>query len=225
MAKKESPKKENKENFLAEAAPKPKGWGGRMFGIIKFVLGVCLLSFVYSTTVSFLGEFSTLDPAAQNNFWAGLITLIVIYLFVWEPAIIYAKGQKIIELIFSFLKPLVRVAPYLLPVYTLVLFLGYLVLSAMTKSPKLLNYFLFLFGLSQGLHLIFGAKSLRGKQEDFLKSNYIFGFSFVYILNLCLTALILNFIFAKFSVVGFLNNSYQAAANIFRTVFGQLFLF
>ena len=226
MSKKESLNPKNKD-AAKEASPK-SGIGklsGRVFGIIKFILGICLLPFVYSSTVSFLNEFAIIDKSSQNNFWAGLITLIVIYLFIWEPAVIYANGQKILEAIFSFFKPLVRVAPYLLPIYTLVLFAGYTVLSFATKSPRLVHYFLFLFGFSMGLHLIFGAKSLRTKQGDFLKANYIFGFSFVYILNLALTALILNFIFDKFSVVNFLNNSFQSARNIFGLVFRQLFLY
>jgi len=218
MEKKKSPKKEN-----SALKPKASGISGRFFGVSKFVLGVCLLPFVYSTSVSFLNEFGRLDKPIQDNFWAGLITLLIIYLFIWEPVAIYAKGQKTLELIFSLFRPLVKVAPYLLPIYTIILFICYLPLSFMNKSAALLNYFIFLFGLSIGLHLIFGAKSLRTKQGDFLKANYIFGFSFVYILNLVLVAFILNFIFEKFSVVNFLNNSFQYARSIFDAVSKQLF--
>jgi hypothetical protein len=219
MEKKELPKQENS----AQPA-KIAGILSRLLGIIKFCLGICLLPFIYSTTLSYLNEFSVIEKAQQNNFWAGLITLLIIYLFIWEPVVIYAKGQKILELVFNFFKPLVKVAPYLIPIYSIVLFLVYWVSSAVFKSPGLLNYFIFLFGFSMGLHLIFGAKSLRTKQEDFLKANYIFGFSFVYILNLTLAAFILNLIFEKYSLVNFLNNSFQSAKNIFSAVFKQLFL-
>lgn len=218
MEKKESPKKEDNSN------PRIAGLSAKVFGIIKFILGVCLIPFVYSASVSFLNEFGTLDKSIQNNFWAGLITLLIIYLFVWEPAIIYAKGQKILGVVFSFFRPLVKVAPYLLPIYTILLFIAYTILSPMFKSPALINYFIFLFGFSIALHLVFTAKSLRSKQGDFLRGNYIFGFSFVYILNLILLAFILNLIFEKFSVVNFLNNSFQFARSIFCAVFKQFFL-
>jgi hypothetical protein len=218
MEKKESLKKEDSQQ------PKIPGLSAKAFGIIKFILGISLLPFVYSSTVAFLNELGVIEKLLQNYFWSGLITLIIMYLFVWEPVIIYARGQRLLGIIFSFFKPLVRVAPYLLPIYTIILFIGYWFLSFLIKSPWLLNYFLFLFGFSMGLHLIFGAKSLRSKQEDFLKANYIFGFSFVYILNLILTAFILNLIFEKFSFVNFLNNSFQSARNIFYAVFKQLFL-
>jgi len=219
MAKKESLKKEDNIS-------QPKGNAlihGKLFGVIKFILGICLLPFVYSVSVAFLNEFSGLDKVIQNTFWGGLISLLIIYLFIWEPVAIYAKGHNMLEFIFSFFRPMVKVAPYLLPIYAIVLFLFYLPLSSINNSPQLLKYFIFLFGFSMGLHLIFGAKSLRTKQQDFLKANYIFGFSFVYILNLVLAALMMNFIFEKFSVVNFLNNAFQIARGIFDATFAQLF--
>ncbi|MFA5410349.1 MAG: hypothetical protein WC321_00600 [Candidatus Omnitrophota bacterium] len=217
MEKKESPKSEN------AAKPKISGLSSRAFSIIKLALGVCLLPLVYSVSVSFFNEFSRLESPLRNYFWLGIISLLIIYLFVWEPAIIYAKGQKLLELFFSFFKPLVRVAPYLLPIYTIVLFILYGAFSFFFKSEGVIKFFLFLFGFSIGLHLVFSAKSIRSKQGDFLKANYIFGFSFIYILNLALLSLFLNFIFGNFSFVSFSNNSFQAAGNILYAVFKQLF--
>lgn len=194
------------------------------FGVIKLILGIALLPFVYSVTVAFLNDFILVDRAAQSYFWRGIITLLVIYLFVWEPAIIYSKGHKILELIFNFFKPLVRVAPYLLPIYTIVLFILYSLLSLVIKSEWLIKYSIFLFGFTLCLHLVFSAKSIRGKKSDFLKSNYIFGFSLVYIINIALLAFFLNLIFKEFSFVNFSNNSISSAKNIFYAVFKQLFV-
>ena len=127
------------------------------------------------------------------------------------------------EVVFSFFKPLVKVAPYLLPIYTIVLAISYILLSYVVKSSNLVNYFIFLFGFSVSLHLILSAKTLRSKKEDFLKGNYIFGFSFVYIVNLAILSFFLNLMFDKFSFVNFSNNSFQIAKNIFGVVFKQLF--
>jgi len=65
---------------------------------------------------------------------------------------------------------------------------------------------------------------VRQKKGDFLKSNYLFGFSMVYIVNLGLCALFFNLIFAEFSFVSFCNSSIQISADIFSAVFRQLFL-
>ena len=224
---------EKKEFLKTEGDFQPKASGiaskfyaiyNKSFGVIKFILGVCFLPFVYSSTVSFLEQFSLIEKALQNYFCSGIIALLLIYLFVWEPAIIYSKGHKILELIFNFFKPLVRFAPYLLPIYTIILFVMYLLLSLAVKSRWLIEYSLFLAGFTLTLHLVFSAKTLRLKKGDFLKANYIFGFSFIYIINLMLLAFCLNLIFKDFSFVAFLNNSFQAAKDIFGTVFKQLFL-
>ena len=218
---------EKKEFPKEEIDLRPKVSGGmtrRTSGIIKFILGVFLLPFVYSATVSFLNEFSIIEKPLQNNFWAGVISFVIVYLFVWEPAKIYLKGQKLLEVIFRFFAPLVRIAPYLLPIFFILIFIGYLILTVLVKSDQLLNYSIFLFGFTIALHLVFSAKSLRLRQGDFLKANYIFRFSFIYIINLILLSFFLNIIFARFSIVNFLNYSLQTAKEIFGILFKQLFL-
>jgi len=232
MAKKEFPKIEGDFGPKdLEPMPAPGGLhakisnlSNKVFGIIKFLLGICLLPFVYSSTISFLNELVLIDKIRQDYFWLGIISLLVIYLFVWEPAVIYSKGHRILELVFNFFKPLVKVAPYLLPIYTIIVFVLYQVLSMAITSEWLVRYTVFALGFTFSFHLIFSAKTIRGKKNDFLKSNYIFGFSFVYVLNLILLAIFLNLIFKEFSLVNFFNVFFQTAKDIFNAVFGQLFL-
>lgn len=194
----------------------------KVFDILKFIFGILLLPFVYSFTVSLLDQMTVIEKPLQRYFWSGVITFLVIYLFLLEPTKVYVKGQKILEAIFSFFKPLVRVAPYLLPIYSLLLFGVYLLVAIFTKN--LLVYFLFLFGMTLCLHLIFGARSLRSKQGGFLKGNYIFAFSFVYIINIAIAASCFNTIFERFTFVGFCNSAFGLAGAIFSAVFKQLFV-
>jgi hypothetical protein len=217
---------DRKESLNKETDSRSKGSGisEKVFGIIKFILGLALLPFVYSVSTAFLGEIGAIEKLYQNYFWAGVASLIIIYLLIWEPAIIYAKGHRLVELVFAFFKPLVRVAPFLLPIYTILLFILYGLLSLAIKSDWLLEYSLFLFGATIILHLIFSAKTVRSKKDDFLKANYIFGFSFIYILNIGLLALGLSLIFKGFSFINFSHTAYSLAKNIFHIVFKQLFL-
>lgn len=222
MEEKESPNllDTNIDTFKAKFST----FGSRMFGLLKLFLGVVMLVFVYSFSRSFLSELGLIESEYQRYFWSGIISMLLFYLFVWEPAIIYNRGYRLVEFLFNFFKPLVRVAPYLLPIYTIVLFLAFVVLFYIFQLKNTVGYFVFLFGLTIALHLIFSAKTIRGKKGDFLKSNYVFGFSFIYILNVFLLALILGLIFNKFSVVDFLENSFQIASSMFKAVFRQLFL-
>lgn len=217
---------EKKESLNSEIELKPRisGISSKVFGIIKFILGLIVLPFVYSSTISFLKEFSAIEKILQNHFWAGVISFLIVYLFIWEPVKIYTRGQKILELIFKFFAPLVRVAPYLLPIYFILIFAGYLILSSLIKSGEFLNYSVFLLGFTLALHLVFSAKTIRSKQGDFLKANYIFGFSLIYLINLLLLAFCLNIAFEGFSFVNFANYSFQVAKEIFIAVFKQFFL-
>ncbi|MFA5150671.1 MAG: hypothetical protein WCY42_01290 [Candidatus Omnitrophota bacterium] len=203
---------------------KPSWISNKMFDIIKLVLGICLLPFVYSSSVAFLNQISYIDVALQNYFWAGVVTLVLVYLFIWEPTVIYERGHRLVEIIFSFFQPLVRFAPYLLPVYTIVLFILYLFLCIFIRDKWLMEWAMFFFGLSIAMHLVFAAQSIRSKKGDLLKSNYIFGFSFMYIISLGLMALFLNFLFKEFSIVNFSNEAYSAASSIFKAIFFQLFM-
>lgn len=228
MEKKEFPKIEGnfkpQPRVFSGISEKLSGLSNKVFGFSKFVLGVSLLPLIYSSTTSFLDGFSLVDKGIQVNFWSGIASFLIIYLFVWEPVLIYAKGQKLLEICFNFFKPLVRVAPYLLPIYLILLFLLYGLLSLFIKSEWLIKYSVFLFGFTFSLHLVFSAKSVRLRKGDFLKANYVFGFSFIYILNVMLLAFFINLIFEEFSFVGFCSNSFSAAGTIFYAVFKQLFL-
>lgn len=219
------------EKIVLENLPPIEGGGesrlasisGKVFGIVKFIIGICLLPFVYSVSLSFLNEFAAVPKTAQDYFWAGVISFIALYLFIWEPTVIYARGQKIVGLVFTFFKPLVKVAPYLLPIYTVILFVFYLLFSSLLKPGDPFNYFIFIFSFSLALHLVFSAKSIKSRQGDFLKANYIFGFSFLYILDIALLAFCLNIIFKEFSFVNFVNNFYQTGSGICSAVYRQLF--
>lgn len=195
-----------------------------MFGLTKFLLGVLLLPFVFSSTVSFLNELNIIEKSLQVYFWNGVLSLVIVHLLIWEPAVIYSRGHKILEFVFSYIRPLVKVAPYLLPIYAIVVFLIYLVLSIFIKSADLLNYTIFLLGFSCAMHLVFSAKTLRSKKNDFLKGNYIFGFAFVYMVNLIILAFFFNLTFDKFSFVNFSNQSFLTAKGIFNSLIKQLFL-
>ncbi|MCM8782486.1 MAG: hypothetical protein NC828_05505 [Candidatus Omnitrophica bacterium] len=225
MEKKEFPKKAPTRISEGTKAPSPPlGLSAKAFGIIKFILGLLLLPFVYALTKSFLSEAGLIGLQPQRYFWAGIASFIIVHLFIYEPAIIYRSGHRMLEDCVQLFAPLVKVAPYVLPIYAIVVFGAYLLLSLIIKSEWLTNISLFLIGFSFVLHLTFSAKAVRAKQGDFLKANYIFGFSFIYIVNVLLVSLILSAIFKDFSFVRLFKDSYSSAQNVFYVVFKQLFL-
>ncbi|MBM3250557.1 MAG: hypothetical protein FJZ09_06960 [Candidatus Omnitrophica bacterium] len=230
MKEKESLNKEPLERENGSAG-KPKQASGRfaafaqkLFQVVKFLFGLGLLPFVYAFTLSFLGQFSQVDSALRPYFWFGVASFLAIHLLVWEPAAIYNSGHKLVELIFAFFKPLVGFAPYVLPVYTLLAFFLYGLFSVFDKSAWALHYCLFLTGFTVILHLVFSSRTLRSKKDDFLKANYIFGFAFIYLINITLLACGLYLILQEFSFGAFFNSAMSQATGIFRAAFRQVFL-
>ncbi|MCK9571874.1 MAG: hypothetical protein M0Q96_01155 [Candidatus Omnitrophica bacterium] len=235
MAKKEFPDKASpkikdeigpgfESGLMGDFKSKLSAITSKSFGVFKFILGIALLPFLYSTLASFLNEFGLVAKPHQALFYNGMITFLAIYLFVWEPVKIYNAGHKLLEFAFSFFKPMVNVAPFLLPIYTIFIFILYSLLSLFIKSAWLINGALFLAGFSIILHLVFSAKTIRSKKGDFLKANYIFGQSFILILNVTLLALCFSLIFKEFSFVNFCNIAVSIAKNIFYAIFKQLFI-
>ena len=222
---KENPPQKELGGLSGDFSSKISGLSSRLFGVIKFILALIILPMVYSSMVSFNNEFTQIDKGLGQIFYNGIVTFLAIYLFIWEPAIIYNKGHKLLEIMFSFIKPMVNVAPFLLPIYTILFFIIYGLLGLGIKSAWLIESTLFLIGFSSIMHLVFSAKTIRSKKGDFLKANYIFGFSFIFILNIFLLALGFSLVFKEFSFVNFCNVSFTIFRDIFLSVFKQLFLF
>jgi len=195
----------------------------KALAVLKLILGIALLPLVYSSSVAFFKQMSLVEKAPQGYFWLGVIIFLVFFLFIWEPEVIYAGGQRLLQYIFNFFRPLFEIAPYVLPVYTIIIFMVYGLLSLSIKDSWLLQYCLFLVGFSSTLHIIFTARDLGTKKGDFLKANYIFGFSMIYIINLMILGLLLSFVLKEFSIGDFSKYTFSASGDIFSAVFKQIF--
>src|SRR3989338_5905357 len=218
-------KKESQDKLFSQIKPPSKNkLMGFFLILLKFTVGICLLPIVYGVSLCFARELIKLEPAVIHSFIWGIAGFLVVYLFIWEPAVLYKKGQRILEVSFRFFAPLVKLAPFVLPIYTILIFLIYFILVSFMDLRNLLAVFLFGAGFSLALHLVFSARTLRSRQDDFLKANYIFGFSWIYILDVFLLALFFNLAFENFSILSFLNGSCRLAKNIYQALFSQMFL-
>lgn len=196
----------------------------KALSVLKFIIVVFLLPWVYSFTAAFINESKTIQKPLLDLFTAGIVTFLVFYLFIYQPNRIYQKGQKITEATFRFFSPLIRVASSVVPIYSVALFIIYYIASFSVKSHLLLESFIFLFGFSIALHLVFTARTLHSRQGDFLMINYLFSFGFIYIFNIALFALGFSILFQSFSWLNFGKESFLITKHIFTIIFSQLFL-
>lgn len=190
--------------------------------VIKLAAGVLLFPAVYSFSASFINEFNTVKGGLALYFWAGAASFAVFYIFVYQPELVYNYGQRTLGRILSFSKPLAGAASYIIPAYTLALFIIYGVLVFTSGVKGVADYLMLLIGFSSAMHLVCTAKSLNCGRRDFLKANYLFGFSLVYLSVLLLLGLGLSLIIKEFSFFGFFKGSWQESAKIFAIIFNKV---
>ena len=192
--------------------------------VLKFLIILFLLPWVYSFSSAFIIEAQIIKKPFLDSFLWGVVSFVIIYLFFYAPTAIYKKQQLVTEATFRFISPLVKFAPFLLPIYSIGLFALYCLISLFIKSSLTLLYFMFLIGFSFIFHLVFTAKILHSRKGDFLMINYLFSFGFIYIINIVILALIFSILFEPFSWFNFAKGAFEISKYIFRSVFTQLFL-
>ena len=216
--------------------------------ILKFIVGILLIPFCFGISISFYYTISkiSLHSTEELIFLWGVVSYIVMHIFIFKPQRIYIFGHEIVHVLFSWLSGgkikkikvsdkqgevktdkinfFVLISPYVFPIYPLIISLLFFIFNASYKLSSLyLEIFLFLLGFSLSMHILMTAETLRKIQPDLVKAGYLFSIVFIYLSNICLIAFILSRIFYSFSFSDFLNLSWEITQKIFSRIFTQLF--
>ncbi len=204
-------------------------WEGRrklkdkVVDVLKGIFAALLIPLVFSITFSFSSEMETLKHRYFAIFFNGVATYLIMYLFVFDFQGVYRYGQKLVTEIFKFLDPLVGVASYFLPIYSLLLLILYYIAGFFLKEKSFGPMFVFFVGFTFAMHMILTAKDLKEEDSNPVKTNYFFFMSIIYIANMFLLALMCTLVMPKFTFAAFFNDLTIKAANIYGRAFGQLF--
>ena len=200
------------------------GIAEKLLAVLKLIVGIALLPLLYTSSVAFVNQMGHIQKSFQNFFWLGSLVFLIFFLFIWEPEVLYTGGQRLLEMIFSFFQPFARIAPFLLPIYTIILFMAYGLVSLGISESWFLEYCMLLAGFTIVMHIVFTARALGTQNDDFLKANYVLRFSLVYIINVMLLALLLGLVFKQFSSLEFFKGSFLSAREIVTALFKQIFV-
>ncbi|MEW6008142.1 MAG: hypothetical protein AB1629_00690 [Candidatus Omnitrophota bacterium] len=219
MEKKESANKQVASK-LAENAQKTTN---KIVLILKFILAALAVPLIIGITIAFSKTLLSLESILQNYFLAGIIAYLILHLFIYKPVAVYKTGQGILQFLFIFFAPLVKIASYLLPIYSILITAIYFILAKLPQYKLETDTFLFFISFSFILHLVQTADALRDKQTGLERANYFFAFAIIYLIDIVLLAGMLQLIFNDFSFLEFLSQSGQESLNIYQKVFVQLF--
>ena len=195
-----------------------------IISIIKLICAIVFLPIVIFSSISFFQQIHSVDREIYEFFTWGIFAYLILQLFIYEPDIVFQKGQGMVSSIFHFFSPLVKVASFVLPIYTIFILIIFAIIKLFFKDINITKQLVFLIGFTLTLHMVFCARALKTKSEDVLRANYFFAIQLIYIVNLFIVAFSLSYFLEGFLFIDFYNNTFSQAVNIYNVVFSQLFI-
>lgn len=196
----------------------------RILSVLKLILAILLLPLVIGITVAFLENLHLMEGHVAAVFGWGVVSYLILHILLFEPAQVYDTGKKITEKAMNFFSPLVKVAGYCIPIFTIFSFAAYFFASLIWKEINLFPYFVFLASFTLTMHLVFTANSLKRKSPGELKENYFFSIFSIYIVNMLIVAVAFSLLSNNFSFLSFIRRCGEVAGAIYTASFRQLFV-
>jgi len=215
--------------------------------IAKFVFSILAIPFVISSSYALyreIGKIYSLD-SNQGYFILGAVIYLIINTVFFKPNVVYIFGHELTHAIAMFISAgkvksfkvskkggevkgtksniFISLAPYFFPTYTLIIMLIWHIARQIWNIRDYIAIFLFSVGLTLTFHFVMTVEFLKTKQPDLIKSGYLFSIVLIYLINLAIAALILNFVFADFSFKSYALNAYETGKGIYIWLWKQMF--
>ncbi|MDP2921473.1 MAG: hypothetical protein Q8O12_03795 [Candidatus Omnitrophota bacterium] len=215
---------------------------------LRFIISILLIPVCIITTVSFYDGIISIQDVSKSAlyFLLGALMYSVMHLLLFRLDFLYVFGHEsmhALATVFSGGKAsnmkvsskggsvktttpnfFVMLAPYLLPVYTVVVAIIYFILTFFIDITQYYGAFIFLVGFTLMFHLAYTAESIKEKQSDLIKTGYLSSISFIYIVNLAVVFLIMSLFFRDVSFTDFISSIYEKTKFFYWSFWKQLFL-
>ena len=167
--------------------------------MIKQILAVLISPLLYVFTLTFHDHLIKYPGFFKTFFLSGMVAFLLSYLFVHQFWAVYEFGKKVILGFFHFLAPLHRFIANIFSFYFIAVSAGFLITSKFFKIQTYDPYFIFFIGFIACMHILLTAQELQDSEKTFVKPEYFFTISIVYIVNICLMVLLMDLVIGKFT--------------------------
>lgn len=219
----------------------------RAGNLLKDAIAIVFVPALISITGSFYQELTNVNTltSASKYFLFGLTAYVFLYIVFFKMDYLYVFGHEFVHAIsvwifggrvlsFNVKKKsgsitstksniFVDLAPYLVPIYTILIAIAYLTVSSFWGARLFLKQFLFLLGFSFCFHLVMTVDKMKVKQPDFLRLGYFNSLILIYFVNVLMLSLFLGILFPAFSFGYFLNSFLFDTKELYIGLFDQLF--
>ena len=216
--------------------------------ILRFIISILLIPVCVIATVSFYNGIFAIKNVSESGvlFILGALLYSVTHLLLFRLDFLYIFGHESMHALATFCSGgkasnmkvsgkegsvktttpnfFVMLAPYLVPIYTVIIAIAYFILSFFIDITKYYGIFIFLTGFTLMFHLAYTAESMKGKQSDLVKTGYLSSIAFIYISNLVIVFFIMSLFFKDVSFINFISSVYEKTKFFYYSFWKQLFL-
>jgi hypothetical protein len=189
-------------------------------------IGIFLLPFCYGFLSSFIDQIISVRTVGYGELWflAGVFSYPIFHYFIVKPRFLSTLAHELTHVLWGLIfrakvKDLrvkresgfvnlsktnfaIRLAPYFFPFLTI-----FVVLSSFFLRPEYLIFILFLVGFTLSLHLITTLETLKIRQPDIYKTGVFFSLPVIFLANLFVIILVLNFASSEnISITGYIQS-------------------
>lgn len=194
-------------------AAEPAGRSDFAWRILRFIIGLFLLPVCWASTTAVGGLIKEVQPSSGLGaiplpawaFLGGFALWLLIYYTLTRPVRTYVLGHELTHALWGALMGekvlgmsiskdrgsvtlsdtnfLITLAPYFFPLYTVLVIIGYWILSAFYALEPYQLIWLGLVGFTWSFHLTFTVSSLMQQQPDIAECGYVFSYVIIYLFN------------------------------------------
>ena len=180
--------------------------------IVKFLLGILLIPFcaaatqtVISLTQAVQPSFSSAIPPSALALGGGFLLWMFLYFTLPRPVRTYVLAHELTHALWASIMGarvfrmkiskekgsvtisksnfLIMLAPYFFPFYTVLVIIGYYILSIFVDVKPYYLCWLGLVSLTWGFHFTFTLSTLLQHQSDIKECGHLFSYTLIYLLN------------------------------------------
>jgi hypothetical protein len=197
--------------------------------MLCFIIGILLLPASVSVTIAVF-QLAVKCPDLIPNvmtFFIGFVSHLIFFLAFRKPMLAYVVGHELTHALWvlmfrgrvssisvsknggavkaSKVNPLIILAPYFFPIYTLVVIGIWLLLSHFYVIQKFLPLAVFFIGFTWSFHLLLNLHTLTESQPDIRAVGRVFSAIIIYTLNVFILGLLITFVSQTLSYRTFFN--------------------
>ena len=117
----------------------------------------------------------------------------------------------------------IALAPYMIPVYAMLVALAYGIAGFFWDVRPYLGWFLFGLGAGLALHLVFTVEALKQKQSDLDVLGPILSVGLIYWANISCVLAVMSLVVSEIHFGVYMVNGYHASLDLYRGIFAQIF--